>query len=96
MEKALFNRSLKELGKASATEHMGKIMAAYGKAGMVCHNCHAANMPRVQQEYRRGDLYAIRVEVIPGILAVQLALTLLAKKLDDSQFFNKSIPSHPQ
>jgi hypothetical protein len=71
-------------------------MAAYGKRGIVCHNCPAANTPRLSRNTARGDFYAIRVEVIPGILAVQLALTLLAKKLDDSQFFNKSIPSHPQ
>ena len=59
MEKGLFNGPLEELAKAFASEHMGKIMAAYEKVGMVCHNCRAANMPIAQQEYRWGDFYTI-------------------------------------
>lgn len=53
---------VEELGKAFATEDRGKVMAAYEKVGMVCHNCHVSNMPRVQQKYHWGDFYAIKVK----------------------------------
>jgi hypothetical protein len=39
-----------------------KIMAAYEKVGNVCHNCHIAYMPIVQQKYHWGDFDAISIK----------------------------------
>lgn len=39
------------LGEALQTGEQGKVMAAFDKLGQVCHDCHAANMVKVQQKY---------------------------------------------
>jgi cytochrome c556 len=51
-----------DLGAALETGDRGKVMAAHDKVGKVCHDCHVANMPQVEQKYRWGDFYAIRVK----------------------------------
>jgi len=37
-------------------------MAAYEKLGNVCHECHVANMVKVQQKYHWQDFNAIKVK----------------------------------
>jgi hypothetical protein len=53
---------VEELGKAFGSEDRGKVMAAFQKVSEVCHNCHVSNMPRVQQEYRWGNFFAVKVK----------------------------------
>jgi hypothetical protein len=50
------------LRAALKTGDRAKIMGAYEKVGKVCHDCHAAYMPIVQQKYHWGNFYAIKVK----------------------------------
>lgn len=52
---------VEDLRAALETGDRGKVMVAHEKVGKVCHDCHIANMPQVQQKYHWGDFYAIRV-----------------------------------
>ena len=49
------------LGAALETGNQAKVMAAYESVGKVCHDCHTAYMPKVQQKYHGGDFHAVRV-----------------------------------
>lgn len=40
-----------ELGEALSSGDQGKVMASFEKMGQVCHDCHVANMVKVQQKY---------------------------------------------
>ena len=50
------------LGAALKTGDRARIMGAYENVGKVCHDCHAAYMPAVQQKYHWGDFNAIRIK----------------------------------
>ena len=50
------------LGSALETGDQRKVMAAHDKVGKVCHDCHIANMPQVQQKYHWGNFFAITVK----------------------------------
>ena len=71
---------VEELGKAFVTGDRGKVMAAYEKVGMVCHNCHVSTMPRVQQKYHWGDFYATNVR--DPLSQEQITFTRLMQYLD--------------
>jgi cytochrome c5 len=71
---------VKELEKALATQDRGKVMAAYEKVGMVCHNCHASAMPRVQQKYHWGNFDAI--SITDPLSKEQVAFNRLMQYLD--------------
>ena len=51
-----------ELGAALKTGDQGKIMAAFGKVGKVCADCHHKNMIKVQQKYHWKDFKAVKVK----------------------------------
>jgi len=53
---------VEELGKAIVTQDRVKVMVAYEKVGMVCHNCHVSTMPRVQQKYHWGNFAAVNIK----------------------------------
>ncbi len=50
------------LQAALKTGDPSKIMGAYERVGKVCHDCHAAYMPIVQQKYHWGDFKAVSVK----------------------------------
>jgi len=58
----------------------GKVMAAYGNVGKVCHDCHEENMPKVQQKYHWGDFDAIKVQ--DPLTAEEVAFSQLMQFLD--------------
>lgn len=51
-----------ELGKALAKGNQKEVMAAYERAGQICHDCHIKNMASVQQKYHWGDFRKIRIK----------------------------------
>ena len=53
---------MKELGAALRIGDKGEVMAAYEKMGNVCHECHVANMVKVQQKYHWQDFMSIKVK----------------------------------
>ena len=53
---------VEELGAALKTGDQKKIMAAFGKVGKVCHDCHHEYMIKVQQKYHWKDLGAVKVK----------------------------------
>ena len=52
---------VEELGTTLRTGDRSKIMAAHEKVLKVCHECHTAYMPKVQQKYHWGDFDAISI-----------------------------------
>jgi len=48
-----------ELGKSLESGEESKVMAAYEKVIKACHDCHVANMVKVQQKYHWGDFRTI-------------------------------------
>lgn len=54
-------KPVEELGTALQTNDRNQVMAAIGNVGMVCHNCHTANMVKVQQKYQWPDFKLIAV-----------------------------------
>lgn len=54
-------KPVEELGTSLQTNDRDKVMAAIGKVGMVCHNCHSATMVKVQQKYHWPDFKIITV-----------------------------------
>lgn len=52
---------VEELRKALESEDPNTIMGAYEKVGQVCHECHHANMARVQHKYHWKDFRQIKV-----------------------------------
>ncbi len=53
---------VRELGAALKTGDQGKIMAAYGKVGKVCADCHHKYMIKVQQKYHWKNFKAVKVK----------------------------------
>ena len=53
---------VEELGKAFSTQDRAKVMAAYEKVGMVCHNCHVSTIPRAQQKYHWGNFAVVNTK----------------------------------
>ncbi|UCF77818.1 MAG: hypothetical protein JSW03_06815 [Candidatus Eiseniibacteriota bacterium] len=53
---------VEELGIALATGDPGKVMPAVEKAGATCHNCHMANMARVQLKYHWGNFSSLMID----------------------------------
>ncbi len=53
---------VEDLGKALASGDKQKVMAAYEKVDKVCHDCHVANMAKVQQKYQWGNFSSIEVK----------------------------------
>ncbi len=51
-----------DLGTALETGDPEKVMPAIEEVGKLCHDCHVANMVKVQQKYHWGDFFAIRVK----------------------------------
>lgn len=54
-------KPVEELGTSLQTNDRDQVMAAIGNIGMVCHNCHTANMVKVQQKYHWPDFKIIAV-----------------------------------
>lgn len=52
---------VEELGKVLSSGPPETVMAAVGKVGGVCHNCHLATMVPVQMKYRWPDFGAITI-----------------------------------
>ncbi len=52
---------VKKLGTELAEGDSGKVMAAFGEVGRLCHECHLSTMVQVQQKYRWGDFGGISV-----------------------------------
>jgi len=52
---------VEELGTSLQTNDRSKVMAAIGNISMVCHDCHTANMVKVQQKYHWPDFKIITV-----------------------------------
>ncbi len=50
-----------ELGTALSSGEQRKVMAAFEKVGQVCHDCHMANMVKVQQKYYWLDFHEVTV-----------------------------------
>lgn len=53
---------VEELGAALKTGDQGKIMAAFGKVGKVCADCHHKYMIKVQQKYHWKNFKAVKVK----------------------------------
>lgn len=71
---------VEELEKAFAAQDPGKVMAAYEKVGMVCHDCHASQITRVEQKYHWGNYDTIRVT--DPLSKEQVPFTRLKQYLD--------------
>jgi cytochrome c556 len=61
-ESAFHLDSVDELGKALASRDQGKVMAAFEKVGVSCHDCHVQYMTPVQVKYHWGNYRAIKVK----------------------------------
>lgn len=69
-----------ELGTALKTGEREKIVGAYEKVAKVCHDCHIAYMPVVQQKYHWGDFDAITIK--DPLTNGEVAFSRLMKYLD--------------
>jgi hypothetical protein len=69
-----------ELGTTLRTGNRSKVMTAYEKVGYVCHKCHIAYMPAVQQKYHWGNFFAINIK--DPLSNKRVAFSQLMKYLD--------------
>lgn len=52
---------VEELGEALSSVDQGQVMASFEKVGQVCHDCHVANMVKVQQKYYWLDFNGVEI-----------------------------------
>lgn len=60
-EKAYPMEPVEEMGEALETGDQGKVMAAFAKVDKLCHDCHVANMLKVQYKYHWEDYSTVSV-----------------------------------
>lgn len=81
-EKAYPLEPLEELGIVLGSGDQEKVMTAFGKIGKVCHDCHIATMPKVQQKYH-WDKFAV-ISVTDPVTDIEVDFKQLMQHLGTS------------